>query len=64
MTTPETGPGPALFGMSLEQLQAVAREEGAPAFRGRQIADWLYRKPVDSIDAMSNLPADFRRRLG
>lgn len=34
-----------------------------PAFRVRQVADWLYTKGVDSFDVMSNLPPAQREAL-
>jgi 23S rRNA (adenine2503-C2)-methyltransferase len=39
----------------------VAR--GQPAFRGRQLADWIYRELVRDFDAMANLPRALRERL-
>lgn len=34
-----------------------------PAYRGRQIARWVYRRGVASFDGMSDLPAEFRAAL-
>lgn len=34
-----------------------------PAYRGRQIADWLYRKRVRSFYEMTDLPRDLRAKL-
>ena len=42
-----------LIGMTLEQLREVAASCGLPGFAAKQIADWLYVKRVDSIDAVS-----------
>lgn len=52
-----------LLGLNTAELGAVAVEKGEKAFRGRQIADWLYRKGIHHIKEMSNLPADFRTAL-
>ncbi len=45
----------ALFGKTLSELQNLVAEYNLPKFTARQIADWLYKKDVDSIDEMSNL---------
>ena len=50
-----------LLSMSLEELTAWLKERGYPAFRGRQLYEWLQRGA--SIDEMTNLPKDFRARL-
>src|SRR4029453_572643 len=34
-----------------------------PRYRGRQVATWIYRKGVVDLDAMTDLPRDFRARL-
>ncbi len=44
-------------------LQALVSDAGQPAFRATQLADWLYKKRVDSMDAMKNLPTAFRESL-
>ena len=36
----------------------------APAFRRRQVAEWVFRKRVTSFDAMTSLPAPCRAALG
>jgi 23S rRNA (adenine2503-C2)-methyltransferase len=54
---------PALTGETLESLTARLREYGEPAFRARQILDWLYKKRVRSWDEMTNLPKPLRAWL-
>ena len=49
--------------MTLVPLQAVAQEVGLRPFAARQIADWLYRKNIRTLDDMSNLPAAARALL-
>ena len=44
-----------LLGMKLEQLNEKITELGLPKFTGKQIADWIYRKRVKTIDEMSNI---------
>jgi len=53
----------ALIGLSLNELKAVATALGMPAFRGGQLAQWLYQKPVVSIEEMTNLSKNDRQRL-
>ena len=52
-----------LLGKSLEQLQQLCADLGFPRFTAKQLCDWLYRKRVDSIDAMTNLSLANRERL-
>ncbi len=52
-----------LLGMTLSQLQELCAEEGFPRFAAKQLCDWLYKKRVDSIDAMTNLSKVQRARL-
>ncbi len=54
---------PSLLGLLPSELEALARELGASAYRGRQVATWLYRKGVLDLDAMTDLPKEFRERL-
>ncbi len=52
-----------LLGKTPEELRAIAVEEGLPAFTGGQIAQWMYKKKVRSIDAMTNISKAGRERL-
>jgi len=52
-----------LLALTLPQLQAWLAERGEPAFRAKQIYNWLYRHLVTSFEAMSNLPRRLRARL-
>ena len=58
-----TAPGTDLLGMSLDELQALCQQEGFPRFAARQLCDWLYKKHVDTFDAMTNLSLVQRTRL-
>ncbi len=53
-----------LYGFLPSELEGLARELGASAFRGRQLATWLFRKGVGDLTAMTDLPKGFRDRLG
>lgn len=50
-----------LTGMSPEELSAWMKSRGYPAFRGKQVFEWIHRG-VD-FDGMSNLPMDMRQAL-
>jgi 23S rRNA (adenine2503-C2)-methyltransferase len=52
-----------LLGFLPSELEALARELGASAYRGRQLATWLYRKGAVDLEAMTDLPKGFRERL-
>ena len=45
-----------------EELAAWFREQGEPAFRARQVFQWLYRGAV-SFDEMTDLPKVLRQKL-
>lgn len=53
----------SLIGLTTKELEAVAQEAGQSAYRGRQIATWLYKRGAEDFDAMSDLPRDLRARL-
>jgi 23S rRNA (adenine2503-C2)-methyltransferase len=55
---------PALLGMNLEELGAVAEEFGQPIYRAHQLFQAIYRQRVQSVLEISTLPLDFRHNLG
>ncbi|MFA5689717.1 MAG: 23S rRNA (adenine(2503)-C(2))-methyltransferase RlmN [Kiritimatiellales bacterium] len=54
---------PAVYGVPFAELKAFCAEQGQPAFRAKQVFDWLYKQHVSSFDEMKNLPAAFRNQL-
>jgi 23S rRNA (adenine2503-C2)-methyltransferase len=52
-----------LFGLTLPQLTERVLAEGLPKFTAKQIADWLYKKDIDSIEQMTNLSLKVREQL-
>lgn len=52
-----------LLGESDESLAAWLRAKRQPAFRSRQLVQWLHTKRVASVEAMTNLPASLRTEL-
>ncbi|MDR0353208.1 MAG: 23S rRNA (adenine(2503)-C(2))-methyltransferase RlmN [Opitutaceae bacterium] len=59
-STPEK---PPLTGETLDTLAARLREHGEPAFRARQILEWIYKKRVRAWDEMTNLSKPLRAWL-
>jgi len=53
----------ALQALSREELQALVKEAGAPAYRADQILHWLYRQRVGGWDGMRNVPKSLREHL-
>jgi 23S rRNA (adenine2503-C2)-methyltransferase len=52
-----------LVGLLPSELEDLAVELGASRYRGRQLATWIYRKNVVDLDAMTDLPKEFRATL-
>ena len=52
-----------LYGKTLSELIAVAKRLSLPGFAAKQIADWLYKKEIDSIESMTNLSKKARELL-
>jgi len=49
--------------LSLEDLTALLREMGEPAYRARQVYRWLYVSLAEGFEAMTDLPKALRARL-
>jgi 23S rRNA (adenine2503-C2)-methyltransferase len=45
------------------ELEELAVELGASRYRGRQLATWIYRKGVTDLEAMTDLPREFRAAM-
>jgi 23S rRNA (adenine2503-C2)-methyltransferase len=54
---------PPLTGETLDSLSERLRAHGEPAFRAKQVLDWLYKKRARSWDEMTNLPKPLRTWL-
>lgn len=52
-----------LLGKTAEELKEVALTLGLPAFSGKQITDWIYRKKISGIDEMTNISVKNRAIL-
>lgn len=52
-----------MYNMTLEEMTQWMDELGQPAYRARQIFQWLYQRRATSFQQMSNLPKSLRERL-
>ena len=52
-----------LFGKTLDELKELVETLGLPKFVASQLADWLYKKNISSIDEMLNLSKQARSLL-
>ncbi|MBR2490728.1 MAG: 23S rRNA (adenine(2503)-C(2))-methyltransferase RlmN [Ruminiclostridium sp.] len=53
---------PDLKSMTPEELTAWCKEQGMPAFRGKQIFQWFSRG-ISSVEEMTNLPKALREKI-
>jgi len=58
--TVSTHTKPILFGETLTSLTERLAARGDPAFRAKQILDWVYKKRILDPEAMTNLSAPLR----
>jgi 23S rRNA (adenine2503-C2)-methyltransferase len=52
-----------LLGKSLEELTTWVQEQGQPAYRGKQLYQWLYQKGARSLLDISVLPKQWREAM-
>ena len=53
----------SLLEMGLDELTTFVKELGQPAYRARQIWEWMYQRYAFDFEQMSNLPASLRAQL-
>ncbi len=56
-------PKEKLFGKTLDELIVVTKGLEMPGFAAKQIADWLYKKEIRTVDEMTNLSKKMRELL-
>ena len=59
----ECGIVQSLIGMTTEELQSVAVEVGQPAYRGKQLATWIYGRCASDFEQMTDVPKAMKERL-
>ena len=56
-------PRPGLSGFPADELSAWLESRGEAAYRGRQVADWLWRRHAADFEEMRTLPGPLRAAL-
>ncbi|MBD2771242.1 23S rRNA (adenine(2503)-C(2))-methyltransferase RlmN [Iningainema tapete] len=54
---------PPLLGGSESELTAWVQQQGQPAYRGKQLHDWVYHKGVRSLAEISVFPKQWRQEV-
>jgi 23S rRNA (adenine2503-C2)-methyltransferase len=54
---------PDISGLERTELEAALTRSGRDRFRAQQVFQWIYRRGVTDIDAMTDLPRDLRTAL-
>ena len=49
--------------LTRDEIKDLTTEFGQPAFRAKQLVEWVFEKNVCSFDEMTNLPKAFREKL-
>ena len=52
-----------LLGLNLQELTNLAVENQQPTFRGKQLAEAVYRQRIPALEQISTLPQNFRSHL-
>jgi 23S rRNA (adenine2503-C2)-methyltransferase len=52
-----------LLGLNTDELCPLVQELGEPAYRGKQLAEWIYQRGTRTFEEMTNLPESLRERL-
>lgn len=54
---------PPLLGASVTELTTWVQQQGQPAYRGKQLHEWIYQKKVRSLADISVFPKQWRAEL-
>ncbi|WP_414527251.1 23S rRNA (adenine(2503)-C(2))-methyltransferase RlmN [Nodularia chucula] len=54
---------PPLLGASVADLSLWVQQQGQPAYRGKQLHDWIYHKGVRSLTDISVFPKEWRAAI-
>ncbi len=54
---------PSVFNWELEELEAWMRRAGQPAYRAKQLLEWMYAKGISKFAEAKNLPAALIEKL-
>jgi len=53
----------ALFGKTIDELTSIALKLKLPAYAGKQLCEWLYKKEISGMEEMTNLSKKARSLL-
>jgi len=56
-------PIPSLLGQSLPELTSWVESQGQPAYRGKQLHQWLYQRGIRSLTEISVFPKQWRESI-
>lgn len=56
-------PNKLIYDLTLDQLTSTLANWGQPAYRARQVWEWIYQHKVTQFEAMTTLPQSLRERL-
>lgn len=59
----ESEPSIQLVGLSFDEMKEIVQSIGEPAFRAKQLYQWVYQKGVSDWSLMTNLPEKMRALL-
>ena len=62
-TTKQSNTSEVLLGKSLSELTTWVQEQGQPAYRGKQLYQWLYHKGARSLSDISVFPKQWREEI-
>lgn len=54
---------PPLLGAGMDELTAWVQEQGQPAYRGKQLHEWIYQKGVRTLSDISVFPKQWRTEV-
>jgi 23S rRNA (adenine2503-C2)-methyltransferase len=63
LATSRTDRPRSIYDLTVEELEGLMEQLGAPRYRARQIYTWLYAQFAPAYDAMSNVPVALRQSL-
>ena len=63
LKSPQSADVNPLLGANLTELTAWVQQQGQPAYRGRQLYEWIYQKGVRNLSEISVFPKQWRSTI-
>ena len=54
---------PALYGLDLDEAEAIVKKRRESSYRARQLLEWLYHQHIESWEEIANLPQSLLKEL-